>query len=396
MTTSDTPVTICQASPHTLPGLTTFITDPARKGKAYGLATNPAAITPDGRPSWKAMLDAGLNLAALFGPEHGFRGDAQDAVHIKDDTFRGIPTYSLYGTRYRPEPWMLQGLDALVYDMQDVGCRYYTYLYTLAYCMEACEQARLPLIVLDRPNPIGGTIVEGSPIPPEADSFVGGYGLSPRYGMTVGEVATYLARHYCPTVSLEVVPLTGWETRPRWDKTGLPWPLPSPNLPSLDCATLYPGTCLVEGTWLSEGRGTTRPFEITGAPWIDSLQLQDSLASLGLSGVTFSPIFFTPTISKFQGEQCQGILASITNPHSLKALDTGIAIVKTIHDLYPEHFRFRESWEDPEISFFDRLAGGPTLRTLIQSGSSLADCIGFAHKGQPDFLTRRESCLLYT
>ena len=387
--------TITASVPGCLPGIESFISDPARRGPRYGLATNPAAITVRGIPSWKVFLDAGLNLKAIFGPEHGFRGAAQDAVHVGDESFRGIPTYSLFGTRYRPEPWMLEGLDALVYDMQDVGCRYYTFLYTLAYIMEACAASGLPLIVLDRPNPIGGTVVEGSPIEAAAESFVGGYGLVPRYGMTVGEFALYLMGEYFPDCALEVVALRGWESRPRWQETGLPWPLPSPNIPSLSCAELYPGTCLVEGTWLSEGRGTTRPFEIIGAPFIDGERLRAALSELSLPGLVFSPVFFNPSLSKHRDSACEGVLLSVTDPDSLRSLDTGIAVVRTIRELYPTEFRWREAWENPAAFFFDSLAGGSGLRLLIDSLAPLEECLAFAHDGEDAFRKKRAKYLSY-
>jgi uncharacterized protein YbbC (DUF1343 family) len=376
-------------------GLDAFITDPARRGRRYGLATNPSAVTAGGVPAWKAFMEAGLGPACLFGPEHGFRGAAQDAVEVGDDTFLGIPAYSLYGKRLKPEPRMLEGLDAVVFDMQDVGCRYYTYLYTLAYVMEACAASGTAVIVLDRPNPIGGTKVEGSPIRKEEWSFVGGYGLAPRYGLTIGEFARYLEGEFFPACRLEVVMLEGWEGRPSWEATGLPFPLASPNLPSLSCAELYPGTCLVEGTWLSEGRGTSRPFEIIGAPFIDGEALREKLEGLGLPGVTFLSLFFTPTASKFKDELCQGVLASLVDRAALRSLDTGIAIVHTIKNLYPAEFKWRETWEDPSITFFDRLAGGTGLRALIDSGSPLEACLAYAHEGEREFLETRGRYLLY-
>ncbi len=340
-------------------------------------------------------MQNGLGPACFFGPEHGFRGAASDAVEVEDEVFRGIPAYSLYGKRLKPEPHMFNGLDAIVFDMQDVGCRYYTYLYTLAYLMEACEKASLPLIVLDRPNPIGGTIVEGSPIPRQEWSFVGGYGLPPRYGMTIGEFARYLQGEYYPRTDLEVVPLKGWEERQTWDRTGLPWPLPSPSLPTLSAATVYAGTCLVEGTWLSEGRGTARPFEIIGAPFIDGESLREALADLGLPGIVFISLFFTPTASKFKDERCEGILVSVIDQQAVRALDTGISIIHTIQRLYPDSFKWREDWDNPMISFFDRLAGGKGLRQMIDAGAPLNECIAFAHEGEEKFLKIRAPYLMY-
>ncbi len=376
-------------------GLERFLSDPTRQNGRYGLATNPAAITAGGVPAWKAFMDAGLKPACFFGPEHGFRGAAQDAVQLEDEHFKGIPAYSLYGKRLKPESWMLESLDAVVFDMQDVGCRYYTYLYTLAYIMETCEKVGTPVIVLDRPNPIGGIKVEGSPILREFESFVGGYGLPPRYGMTIGEFAMYLKGEYFPNSNLEVIPLSGWDARQPWEETGLPWPLPSPNLPTLACAELYPGTCLVEGTWLSEGRGTARPFEIIGAPFIDGEALREQLSLLELPGLVFSSIFFTPTASKHQGKLCEGVLVSLIDRQSLRSLDTGIAIIHTIHRMYPREFVWREDWDNPALTFFDKLAGGTGLRSMIERGASLDECLAFAHQGEEKFLARRARYLLY-
>jgi len=376
-------------------GLENFLDDTRRYNKRYGLATNSAAITSRGIPSWKAFIEHGIIPACLFGPEHGFRGAAQDAVGLDDEVFRGIPAYSLYGKRLRPEPWMLESLDALVFDMQDVGCRYYTYLYTLAYIMEVCEKVGTPLIVLDRPNPIGGSKIEGSPISKEAESFVGGYGLPPRYGMTIGEFALYLKGEYYPNCELEIIKMSGWNSRIAWEGTNLPWPLPSPNLPTLSCAELYPGTCLVEGTWLSEGRGTSRPFEIIGAPFIDGEALREQLAAFELPGVVFISLFFSPSASKYKGELCEGVLVSLTDRQALRSLDTGITLVHTIHRMYPDKFRWREDWDDKSLSFFDKLAGGATLRYMITSGASLEDCLEFAHRGESQFLRIREKYLIY-
>ena len=376
-------------------GLENFLDDTRRYNKRYGLATNSAAITSRGIPSWKAFIEHGIIPACLFGPEHGFRGAAQDAVGLDDEVFRGIPAYSLYGKRLRPEPWMLESLDALVFDMQDVGCRYYTYLYTLAYIMEVCEKVGTPLIVLDRPNPIGGSKIEGSPISKEADSFVGGYGLPPRYGMTIGEFALYLKGEYYPNCELEIVKMSGWNSRIAWEGTNLPWPLPSPNLPTLSCAELYPGTCLVEGTWLSEGRGTSRPFEIIGAPFIDGEALREQLAAFELPGVVFISLFFSPSASKYKGEPCEGVLISLTDRQALRSLDTGITLVHTIHRMYPDKFRWREDWDDKSLSFFDKLAGGTTLRCMITSGAPLEDCLEFAHRDESQFLRIRGKYLIY-
>ena len=364
------------------------------KAKQLGLVTNPTGFTSRGVPTWRALLDNGCNLAALFGPEHGFRGAAQDAVEVDDERFRGVPVYSLYGSRLRPSPRMIGPLDAVVYDIQDVGCRYYTYLYTLAYVMEACADAGREVIVLDRPDPIGADRVEGSAIESAHDSFVGGYGLAPRYGMTVGEFAEYLKGEYFPTVKLSVVWMEGYDRTSYFDRTGLPWPLPSPNLPSLDTAILYPGTCLLEGTNLSEGRGTTRPFEICGAPWFDGELLRERLAAYDLPGVVFSSIFFTPTFSKHAGTLCQGVLVHVIDRSAVDALAVGIAIVSEARRFDRSAFRWRESWEGDGY-FFDRLAGGPTLRERIAADAPLEELHAFVTDGSARFGERRARYLHY-
>lgn len=364
------------------------------KAKQLGLVTNPTGFTSRGVPTWRALLDNGFNLAALFGPEHGFRGAAQDAVEVDDEQFRGVPVYSLYGSRLRPSPRMIGPLDAVVYDIQDVGCRYYTYLYTLAYVMEACADAGCEVIVLDRPDPIGADRVEGNAIESAHDSFVGGYGLAPRYGMTVGEFAEYLKGEYFPTVKLSVVWMEGYDRTSYFDRTGLPWPLPSPNLPSLDTAILYPGTCLLEGTNLSEGRGTTRPFEICGAPWFDGELLRERLAAYDLPGVVFSSIFFTPTFSKHAGTLCQGVLVHVIDRSAVDALAVGIAIVSEARRFDRSAFRWRESWEGDGY-FFDRLAGGPTLRERIAADAPLEELHAFVTGGSARFGERRARYLHY-
>lgn len=359
------------------------------------LATNPSAVTGRGVPTWKALMDSGFSLAAFFGPEHGFRGDAQDAVEIADGSFRGIPSYSLYGARLEPEERMLKGIDLVVYDIQDVGCRYYTYLYTLANIARVCERAGLPLLVLDRPDPIGGVEVEGGPIADSAASFVGGYRLPPRYGMTVGEFARYLQGEFFPRLRLEVERLGGWDRRDFFDRAGLPWVSPSPNIPSLATALVYPGTCLFEGTNVSEGRGSTRPFETVGAPWIDGEELREDLASLALPGLVFAPAAFTPNASKHSGAFCGGVSITVTEPEKFKPLLTGLALLKTVHDKYPESFGWKATWEDSQVFFVDRLAGGPELRAWIDGGLPLEEIYARLSRGREDFLARRRLYLLY-
>ena len=368
------------------------------KAKGRGriaLATNPSAVTGRGVPTWKALMDSGFSLAAFFGPEHGFRGDAQDAVEIADGSFRGIPSYSLYGARLEPEERMLKDIDLVVYDIQDVGCRYYTYLYTLANIARVCERLGLPLLVLDRPDPIGGAEVEGGPIADSAAGFVGGYRLPPRYGMTVGEFARYLQGEFFPGLRLEVEGLGGWDRRDLFDRAGLPWVSPSPNIPSLATALVYPGTCLFEGTNVSEGRGSTRPFETVGAPWIDGEELREELASLALPGLVFAPAAFTPNASKHSGAFCGGVSITVTEPEKFKPLLTGLALLKTIHDKYRESFEWKATWEDSQVFFVDRLAGGKELRLWIGEGLPLEEIYARLSRGREDFLARRRLYLLY-
>jgi uncharacterized protein YbbC (DUF1343 family) len=377
-------------------GLDRLLGEGLHRSERIGLATNPSAVTRGGAPNWKALMEAGYAISAFFGPEHGFRGDAQDGVEVADGSFLGIPSYSLYGTRDTPEPRMLDGLDCVVYDIQDVGCRYYTYLYTLANIMAACEKTGTRVVVLDRPDPIGGIEVEGAPIAPEHSSFVGGYRLPHRYGMTVGEFALYLKGEYFPGTMLEVVELKGWKRSMFFEECGLPWVSPSPNIPSIATAMVYPGTCLFEGTELSEGRGTTRPFETLGAPWIDGEALRAAMAAQKLPGVTFTRAAFTPTFSKHKGVFCEGVTLHVADRAAFRPLLAGIALLKTIRDLYPKDFAWKPTWEDAKVSFNDRLAGGPALRNMIDGGQPLEAIYAALREGEDAFRATRAKYLIYS
>ncbi len=368
---------------------------PFGKSARIGLLTNASGFTSEGQPTWKALMSSGYRLTALFGPEHGFRGAAQDAVHVQDASFQGIPVYSLYGLRERPTPEMLSNTDLIIYDIQDIGCRYYTYIYTLAYMMEACEKEGIPLLVLDRPNPIRNSAVQGNPIEPQFDNFVGGYGLAPRYGMTPGELACYLKGQYYPKTDLSVIWMENYSPDLYFDDLALPWPLPSPNLPGINTAILYPGTCLFEGTCLSEGRGTTRPFEIIGAPWLDGEELRERLTEYQLPGVRFSSIFFSPVFSKFKGEQCQGVLINIVDRNAVDPLRTGITLLREAREMNKKKFAWRALWEDKEGFFIDSLTGGPDFRAMTDSGLSAEELTERLTARQKEFESVRRRYLHY-
>lgn len=374
-------------------GVEGFLESSDAEGQRVGLITNQTGVTCGGVPTWKAFLEAGIDLRALFGPEHGFRGEAQDAVHVSDEEFHGVRVHSLYGEHFKPTPEMLEGLDLVVFDIQDVGCRYYTYLQTLGYTMEVCSTVGVSCAVLDRPNPIGGVEVEGGPIAKEHESFVGGFGLAARYGMTIGEFARYVDDNYYPGIDLTVYPVEGW--RRETYENALPWVLPSPNLPSVDCAVVYPGTCLFEGTNLSEGRGTTRPFECFGAPWIDGEELRELLAALELPGVVFTSLFFTPTFSKHAGTQCGGVTLHVSDRKRFRPLRTGIALVRAIHERWRDHFEWRADRRREGMFSFDRLAGGPAVRELVERGSPLDEIYQSACTGRDEYMSKRADSLIY-
>ena len=275
-----------------------------------GLVCNPASIDRSFRHvADRVPAGRDVTLAAVFGPQHGFRSDVQDDMietpHAHDAT-RRVPVYSLYSETREPTAEMLKAIDLLVVDLQDVGTRVYTYIYTVANCLRACCAHRVPVIVCDRPNPIGGDAVEGPVLDSAFASFVGQFPMPMRHGMTIGELARLFNEHFGVGAALDVIEMGGWQRSMYFDTTGLPWVLPSPNIPTLDSAIVYPGTVLLEGTNISEGRGTTRPFEIVGAPWIDADRLAARMNDAGLPGVHFRAAFFTPTFQKHAGQSCGG------------------------------------------------------------------------------------------
>lgn len=351
-------------------GLQTLLQSPSLlRGRRIGLVTNATGIDPQLRSAIN-LLAAGQDweLTTLFAPEHGIHAVQPDGSEIttSTDPITGIPVYSLYGKTLKPTREMLQQVDLLVYDIQDIGARFYTFISTLAHVLDAAAEHTIPVCVLDRPNPINGLGVEGPLLQPGYESFVGIGRLPIRHGMTVGELARFFCDERGLDVELHISEMTGWQRDNWYDDTGLPWVMPSPNMPTLDTATVYPGTCLIEGTNVSEGRGTTRPFELLGAPWIDAEDLATQLSNQDLPGVRFRPAHFLPMFSKHQEELCHGIRLYVLDRNAFQPVATGIAILCLIQRLHPEHLKWRQ-WGEPYS--IDRLAGSADLRTQVNAGT---------------------------
>jgi uncharacterized protein YbbC (DUF1343 family) len=347
------------------------------RGARVGLVVHPASVN---RKLEHAAAVCGrskkFQLAALFGPQHGILGQTQDNM-VEWEGFRdpatNIPVYSLYGKTRKPTHEMLSNIDALVIDLQDVGARYYTFIWTLELCMQACGSLGKTVIVLDRPNPINGQAMEGPMLKPEFASFVGLRPLPVRHGMTIAEIGAYLQDTFHPGLDYRVIPMQGWKRKMWFDQTGLPWVLPSPNMPTLDTALVYPGMCLLEGTNISEGRGTTRPFEIFGAPFIHAETLVSVLNEFKLPGVVFRPLSFEPTFQKHVNMLCNGAQIHVMDKEKFRPFKTGLAILKAIHNTYPRDF----AWKQPPYEYeevllpIDILAGTDRLRKDIESWADL-------------------------
>lgn len=309
------------------------------EGKRVGLITNPTGINSNYISTIDVLNDK-INLVALFSPEHGIRGNLQAGAHIGTyiDEKTGLPVYSLYGSTNKPTKEMLDGIDVLCIDLQDAGARFYTFIYTMAYAMEACAENNKEFVVFDRPNPIGGKEYEGNILELEYRSFIGYYPLLQRHGMTIAELAILFNEEYEIGCSLKTIKMEGWKREMYYDDTDLPWVIPSPNFPSMETAVLYPGTCIFEGTNLSEGRGTTIPFQVIGAPYIDAELYAKALNDLNLPGVIFRPAYFTPTFSKHQNVLCNGVQVHVTKRQEFKAVKTGWAMLEVVRKMYPETF----------------------------------------------------------
>jgi uncharacterized protein YbbC (DUF1343 family) len=371
------------------------------EGARVGLIVNPASINS----SFEHAADLfyrhpRINLTALFGPQHGIRAETQDNMiewQSFQDSRTGLPAFSLYGETRKPTPDMLSDLDVLVFDVQDVGTRVYTFIYTMALAMEAARQLGKRFIVLDRPNPINGVQTEGNIHEPEFRSFVGMFPIPMRHGLTAGELALMFNREFGIGCELEVVKMEGWHRAMWFEETRLPWVLPSPNIPTPDTAVVYPGGVLIEGTTVSEGRGTTRPFEIIGAPYISPYDLIEEIKRDRLPGVVFRPLHFQPTFHKFSGQVSGGLQIHVTDRDIFKPVITGVAIIAAMHRLYPSEF----GWQQPPYEYvfdklpFDVIAGTSRLRKQINTGARAAEIEESWREPLIEFDLRRKDYFLY-
>jgi uncharacterized protein YbbC (DUF1343 family) len=371
------------------------------RGARIGLVCNQASVDHAFRHVADVFhQNSDINLTTLFGPQHGIRGDVQDNMietgHAIDRK-TGLPIYSLYSETREPTAEMLRDVDIIVVDLQDVGTRIYTFVYTLANCMRAAKKFGKKVIACDRPNPIGGSKVAGVVLDPAFASFVGQFPIATRHGMTVCELGRMFNEHFGIGCDLESVTMSGWSRQLWYDETNGPWVLPSPNMPTVDTATVFPGAVHLEGTQMSEGRGTTRPFEFAGAPYIESEDFAGALAAFELPGVYFRPCVFVPTFQKHANQACGGIQIHVTDREAFEPAIAGIAIVKTAFDVYGDKFR----WKDPPYEYeydrnpFDLISGTSKVREAIERGDSLG-AIQTSWEGPlEEFKRLRERFLLY-
>jgi uncharacterized protein YbbC (DUF1343 family) len=371
------------------------------QGARVGLICNQSSVDHEFRHAADLFHEhAELELTALFGPQHGIRGDVQDnmveTAHGMDRQ-TGLPVYSLYSETREPTDEMLGRVDALVFDMQDVGCRIYTFVYTLANCMRAAGRLGKRVVVCDRPNPINGVEVAGAVLEPEFASFVGQFPIATRHGMTVCELARLFNEHFGIGCELEIVTMDGWSRELWLDETDAPWVMPSPNMPTLDSATVFPGTVHVEGTQLSEGRGTTRPFELVGAPYIEPEEYARQLNRLNFPGVSFRACGFQPTFQKHAQVTCGGVQIHVTDRRVFEPVIVGVATIKVAHEMYADQFR----WKEPPYEYvydknpFDVIAGTDKLRQAIERGDNVESIAKSWAAGLEKFKELREQFLLY-
>jgi len=384
-------------NPMVKPGVDILLRDPSKYlgSRSVGLITNPTGVTGDLTPTIDAFHGhPGISLKAIFGPEHGARGDAQDTLPIQHyvDGATGLPVHSLYGDVMKPTAEMLEGVEALVFDVQDVGARFYTYASTLTYALESASEHGVPFVVLDRPNPINGVNVEGNILEPGFASFVGLHPIPIRHGLTIGELALLINEGI--GADLEVVRMEGWSRGKWFEETGLPWVQPSPNIPTPETATVYPGTCLFEGVNVSEGRGTNRPFEYIGAPWIEGRRWAEALNGLGLDGVMFRACHFIPYFSKHAGERCRGVQVHVTDRRNYRPVEAALHMLAAAINLWPEDFE----WLPPGFDgrrHFDLLAGTDGTRESLSRGMPVEEIVEGWSDGLRAFEERRADYLLY-
>jgi len=386
------------------PGLVRLIDDPSLVGgRPWALLANQAAVTPELEPARTALLAAGAGpLRLLLAPEHGLEGVAQDMEAVGDqrDPLTGVRVRSLYGSSaasLEPRAEDLEGLEVVVIDLPDIGTRHYTFAATMDAAMRACEPLGIEVLVLDRPNPIGGISREGGLVHQGCASFVSGLPVPVRHGLTLGEIALLLQQRRYPGLELTVVACSDWQRQQWWDATGLPWVPPSPNMPTLETAAIYPGMCLIEATNLSEGRGTTRPFHLVGAPWVDPGVLAERMNALGLPGITFRRAWFRPMFGKHGDEVCRGVELHVRDRDALRPLAIGLHLLKVVADLYPEQFTWRaEAYEFvDDVPALDLLTGSAEARRCIEGGHGLGRLLSAWETEVAEFSRTLEGIQLY-
>jgi len=384
-------------------GLEACLADPPDilKSGRFGLLMNQASVDRHGQLACYLMENAFPGwLTTLFSPQHGFAGKQQANMIESRDSYHvelGLPVYSLYSDTRRPTEKMLQDIDCLVIDLQDVGTRVYTYIWTISYCLEACQQASLPVIILDRVNPIGGLQVEGPCLELDYASFVGRAAVPMRHALTIGELACWVNREMQIGANLEVIPVQGWERSRMFDQTGLPWIAPSPNLPSWENCLVYPGQVVLEATNISEGRGTDQPFRQFGAPFIQAASLLEQLSKLELPGVSWSPTTFQPTFDKWTGEACHGLVLQVTDPVAFRPYRTTLALIAEVARLWPDDF----AWISPPYEYemekmpVDIVTGSDAVRKAVSAGSVMADLDRLATGDQAAWWEQTASIRIY-
>src|SRR5687768_276903 len=384
-------------------GLERLLDGPDRKliaGQRIGLVCNPASVDSRIVHASDRLASGDWTLAALFGPQHGFNSDLQENMietpHARDAK-RRVPVHSLYSETREPTAAMLADVDVLVIDLQDVGTRIYTYIYTMANCLRAARRHNVRVVVCDRPNPVDGETIEGATLDPEYVSFVGQFPIPMRHGLTIGEAARLFNEHFGLNAAVDVVPMDGWQRSMYFDATGVPWVLPSPNIPTLETAVVYPGAVLFEGTELSEGRGTTRPFELIGAPWIDGERYAEAMNARGIPGAYFRPVFFEPTFHKQAQKGCGGCQIHVTDRAAFPAMRVAVEML----DEFKREAPREKLWRDPRYEYghvkrpIDILYGSNRLRQGIDAGEDPASIMADWDRDEAAFRTLREKYLLY-